>query len=320
MTTTTATVKVMYSLNDEGRKQAVIAGRPATAEVVEYMEIDRAQLPGLMDVISVKDDGSLELAVRTSVFYAGTDTDKLSAPPAGVLDAARVLRELKAAEAAEQEARQKRIEQERIEREAKQQAQDQLVRELLDQWEQLGPLDKLPAGYRLSSTSVDLRGGGTVWPTAQDVRDRMRGLCERREAAVAAAKAAEKARIEAERDAEIAEHGGFVFAAPGGMCDFTGRNLWNKGQTRRWVGIFSNAKGIDTFLDGPRKEHTWDVRSLTPGDCIQGGGYDTNSRGRRRDETEFFGVVVRVDTDQIVVRVVDSRAEALTIARKEFGR
>jgi hypothetical protein len=130
-----------------------------------------------------------------------------------------------------------------------------------------------------------------------------------------AKEAAARAKAEA-IEAMIAEHGGYRWTVEAGMCDFRGFNLWAGSQTRRWVGIFTAPKGIDSFLDSPRGEHTFEISSLVAGDCIQGGGYDINSRGRRRNQSEFFGVVIRNDDTGLVVKITDSRAAALKAAAK----
>jgi hypothetical protein len=134
-------------------------------------------------------------------------------------------------------------------------------------------------------------------------------------ARTAAKEAAEAAKEDA-RNAIIAEHGGYWWQPEAGMCDFRGYDLWSAGQTRRWVGIFTQPKGIDSFLDSPRGEHTFHVSQLAAGDCIQGGGYDTNSRGRRRNESEFFAVVIRNDDSGLVVKMCDSRAKTMAAAKK----
>ena len=61
---------------------------------------------------------------------------------------------------------------------------------------------------------------------------------------------------------------------------------------------------------------TFDVCSLDVGDCIQGGGYDTNSRGKRRNESEWFGVVIANGDDALIVRILDSRSACFAAAKK----
>jgi hypothetical protein len=95
----------------------------------------------------------------------------------------------------------------------------------------------------------------------------------------------------------IAEHGGYRWEHTG-LCNFIGFNLWSSGQTKRWVGIFTQPKGME------------------PGQCIQGGGYDTNSRGKRRNESEWFGVVVSNAADALVVNICDSRSACFSAAKK----
>ena len=100
------------------------------------------------------------------------------------------------------------------------------------------------------------------------------------------------------------------------MTSFKGFNLWKSGQTKRWVGVFSAPKGIDRFLTSPKGEFVFHVADLQPGTTIQGGGYDTNSRGKRRNESEFFGVVVSNTEERIVVDSHNTRAAAMSAAKK----
>ena len=117
----------------------------------------------------------------------------------------------------------------------------------------------------------------------------------------------------------IAEHGGVVFAVAGGMCEFRGDNLWSGGQSKRWVGVFSSTKGIDAFCNSPRGEFSFSVSGLQRGECIQGAGYDTDGRAGGVDMSEWFGVVVRRDDEEIVVDLHDSRAATLKAAKKLVG-
>ena len=55
---------------------------------------------------------------------------------------------------------------------------------------------------------------------------------------------------------------------------------------------------------------------LERGDCIQGAGFDTNSRGKRLSETEWFGVVVRCSETEIVIDLHDSRSATIKAAAK----
>lgn len=151
--------------------------------------------------------------------------------------------------------------------------------------------------------------------TAEQIQ-RAKTVIEKRAAVADEAKLEADRRKAEARAAIIAEHGGIVFTVEAGMCSFIGDNLWARGQTKRWVGTFSTPKGIAEFLSSPRGEHVFDVSSLKRGECIQGGGYDTNSRGKRRNESEWFGVVVSNEENAIVVDLHDSRSGALKAAAK----
>ena len=91
--------------------------------------------------------------------------------------------------------------------------------------------------------------------------------------------------------------------------------LWEAGQSRRWIGHFTSGRKIDQFLENPKRESAWDVGALAAGDCIQGGGHDVNSRGKRRYETSWFAVVTAVGDGQIRLRFHKSRVECLDAAR-----
>jgi len=130
----------------------------------------------------------------------------------------------------------------------------------------------------------------------------------------------ELAQGDAELAATVEQYGGYMWATPGGMCDFLGYRLWNQYQTRRWVGVFTSPKGISRFCESPRRELSFDISGLEPGDCIQGGGYAENSRGKRREQTEFFGVVISNSDDRLVVKVCDSRSEALVLSHQQRSK
>ena len=168
-------------------------------------------------------------------------------------------------------------------------------------------------------SAVFAQQGIRLTPTAEQ-RPRITAIQKARKAA-AEAKAAEKKEAEAKRRQEMVEEfGGYRWELAANMTDFTEFGLWKNGQDKRWVGTFSGPRGIDAFLPSPRGEQTYDVSGLTPCDCIQGGGYNQNTKGRRSNESEFFGVVVSRDEKAIVVDIAESRTEALAKAAKAAKR
>lgn len=155
---------------------------------------------------------------------------------------------------------------------------------------------------------------------------------EAMQAAEALNHAAEKAQAD-EKAAQLAadaELGIHYFAVEGGMCNFTAGSrrtetgeeieTWHRGwatyDEKHWLGVFSSARGVDRFVNGPRGERCYDVSGLRAGECIQQASYDVSSRGKRRSEVESFGVVASHTDVLIGIYHVDSRAAALKIARK----
>jgi hypothetical protein len=322
----TQTVKVTYRLSPAGQKAALIAGRNAAAMVTEDMELTDMSL---LDKVNIGTDGSLSLDISKS--YApdyrtdGTRTLQLDAPPATLAEAITMWDAHLAridAEIAEQAAERKRREEEQKAAAEIKAAHDvPLVDAILTELEATDPLAPLPGSYEipcstLSSPWLQTRNPSYQYDLTPAQKDRINALVEARKAAkTKVEKDAEQAKIAA-REAMIEEHGGYRWELEGGLCKFLGYDLWAGKQTRRWVGTFTQPKGIDTFLDGPKGEFVWDVSALSPGQCVQGGGFDTNSRGKRRNESEWFGVVVKHDDTELVVRIYDSRAAALSAARK----
>lgn len=312
-------VTVKYNLSQAGQKAAIIAGKPATAQVSEVMQFDDA---ALIDRMTILPDGSMQFdATRTGNIWAATSkTLYMDAPPADLAsliaawDAQMAVNNI----AAEQREREIKEREERTATAAREKAEHDLplVEAILTELEAL-PLDASTKGTGVVTSGDKYFYGFAdgLNGTAEQIQRATAIILKR--AAVADAAKLEADRLKAEaRTAMIAEHGGIVFKVEAGMCSFLGENLWAGGQTKRWVGIFSGPKGIDSFLDSPRGEHVFSVASLKCGECIQGGGYDTNSRGKRRNESEWFGVVVRNDETEIVIDLHDSRAATIKAAAK----
>jgi hypothetical protein len=304
------TVNVKYQLSTAGQRAALIAGRPATSTVTEDLELVS---PDQLAICEISGDGKPYLYLESSFvngFFFGSPS--FDAPPASlqeVIDTwtahrARIDAEIAAA-AAERKAREDAA---RLEAEQKAAHDAPLVEALLAELEQLDPLAPLPVEFANLSFSHYSKSASQLerWKAIEAVRAK----------AASAAAAAEKQAKEAARAAKIAEHGGHWWEPVASFCDFRGYELWSGGQTRRWVGTFSAAKGIDKFLNNPRGEFTWDTSQLERGACVQGGGFDTSSRGRRRNESEWFGVVVRNDEGGLVIAIERTRAAALQASSK----
>lgn len=319
-------VTMNYRLSADGQRAALLAGRPATATVAETVDetIDAATL-ALCDI-----DGN------GKVSYAANAPEKknnewaseylyLSAPPANLADLIATHQAWKKDTAALYEAgklEKARIASQKAAAEAAEVALDEpVVEAALRTIEALPPLadinSSVPGFHCLSMYDglIVKRDGRLCVQTGAQFK-RAVAVYESRVKTANDAKAAAAAEKEAKRQTEIETRGGYVFPVEGGMCTFKGRGLWLDGQARRWVGIFTEPKGIAEFLDSPRGEHSFSVSSLAPGDCIQGAGFDTNSRGKRRTESEWYGVVVSLTDSEIVVRITDSRAECFKIAAK----
>lgn len=320
----TQTVNVTYRLSAAGQKAALIAGRCASQIVTEPMQLDD---PALLDSVAIGSEGSLSLDVRCCQRYVyaglGIPADlAFDAPPATLAEIVSAWRaHVAALDAAFAERDAKRAADEqaaKLAADAKRAADEPILDAILDELEVLDPLADLPAGRTLT---LDYYGKTWQGPAGQlfatdGQKARLTALNIARTKAKEAAARAKAEAIEAMIAEHVAEHGGYRWTVEAGMCDFRGFNLWAGSQTRRWVGIFTAPKGIDSFLDSPRGEHTFEISSLVAGDCIQGGGYDINSRGWRRNQSEFFGVVIRNDDTGLVVKITDSRAAALKAAAK----
>ena len=310
-------VNVTYRLSHAGQKAALLAGKAATQVVNETMELANTDLLGRL---TISPEGELSFQAETFVKSFSRYAMELDAPPSSLEDligcydrfVTEKKAEIEADEIRANEAREEAKERRRVEEEKRQaeiDADAAEVESILAAVE-ADPLAALPEGVELWGTSFWKRADGKThyFALSPDGKERAVKASQLRQNAIAAQKEAEKA-------ATVAEHGGHWWDAAGGMCNFLGYGLWSGRQDKRWVGRFSAARGINKFLPSPRGEQTFDVRGLRPGDCIQGGGYDENKRGRRSNESGFFGVVVKNDETGLVVDICDTRAEALTKAR-----
>lgn len=320
----TMNVTVKYNLSAAGQRAALLAGRCASATVTETLPLEDTSL---LDQLTIAPDGSLSFDATCTRILGGplwTSTDlRLDAPPATVAEiiaaytAYRAHVDEQAVQvAAERAAKEVVVVAERqaaIERDAAE------VASILDELESIAPGDPLPPNLRCDGPyqrDVYRRGTLTALSITADDIARLQAVAKARQTAKEQADAAKAAAKDAERDALIKQHGGMWWMPQGGMCQFLGYGLWQSGQTKRWLGVFTTPKGISTFLDSPRGEFTFGVSSLSPGDCVQGGGYDTNSRGKRRNESEWFGVVVRNDDTGLVIRQCASRSACFAAVKE----
>jgi hypothetical protein len=310
-------VTVKYRLSADGQRAALIAGRPASREVAEVMELtDTSLLPH----VKVEHDGSLTL--DTTGYHRGAaGALTFDAPPADISEVIRLHEAYRAAIdnklIADEAERQRKYDEAVLEKQRAIERDAPAVASILAELEALDPAAPLPPGLlcqKYQSWIYPRDGAADALAATPDDLKRLTAVADRREKATLAAANAAKAAEAAQRDAIIAQHGGMWWEA--GMCSFLGYGLWGSGQTKRWVGVFTAPKGIARFCDSPRGEHVFDVRDLEPGECIQGGGYDTNSRGKRRNETEWFGVVIKNDDTGLVIRKCASRSDAMAQAKK----
>ncbi|MDE2104645.1 MAG: hypothetical protein KGL39_45840 [Patescibacteria group bacterium] len=116
---------------------------------------------------------------------------------------------------------------------------------------------------------------------------------------------------------------GWTFAVTAGMASFlkssrTDENaasqIWVAGQSKRWVGAFTRATTIDRFLS--KSAEAFSLDGIGRFDCIQLSGFSTNSRGRRRNVSDTYAVVVAVSDEKITICLAESRAQALSVAKK----
>lgn len=317
----TQNVTVKYILSPTGQRAAFVAGRPASKVVTEQLQLDST----VADALSF--DSAGRAFCDCSERYApaqpltgkveGLVCDKqymvLDAPPEGLADLVRLWRQhaerldVLIAEARRQVAAADE------ERKTRRERDEKIADELYAQVSAVDLLAPLPDTVKIISTG--LAEPDLLLSYESNARftklyyARKQALIDQAEAKRQQAAAEQLAKLEA----IVAEHGGFRWTIEGAMCDFRGYGLWQPGQERRWVGIFNSPRGIAKFLTSPRGEQTWDVADLQPGDCIQGAGFSESSRGRRRNESEFFGVVVRITESELVVRAVESRTAALKL-------
>jgi hypothetical protein len=301
---------VKYELSQAGQLSAIQAGRTATQYVTEALEVG-----DLIARCRVSATGTLEFDGAETY---GMDRPRLDAPPTTLADVVVVVDAIRAQRQAAHDAAGAKAK-------AEQDAKLALVGEHKQVFD--AALDILraldcdagagisiyrndPHAVRLLPVAVFGVLPDLLYVSREDVAVLDDIIAGRSKAS--AERKAQVAREAADKiAAEIAEHGGFVFPVAAGMCEFSGRNLWQGGQTVRWVGTFTEARGIDRFLDSPRGEFAFGVAGLKVGDRIQGGGYEKKYNGKRRHESEFFGVVVSVRDSEIVVREYPSRAAAL---------
>lgn len=309
-TQTQTMVTVSYMLSQAGQKAAILAGRPGASRVTETLPLDD---PEIMHALEIRSDGTLVLdTTAITLDSPPSSVSALACQYADVISAARARKQERDAEAAAREAARQAERQAAIERDRP------AVEALLTGIEAADPLSDLPAGIVINTHAwpTQMSHDGIQYALDDEAEARADAIQRRRNDAATAKKDAERAARQAELDASRKAKGGYFFAVEGGMCSFDGQGLWLSGQSKRWVGVFSDPKGIDRFVAGPRGEHCWDVRSLAINDLLQGGGFDTSSRGRRRNESEFFGRVVSASDAEIVLEMHDSRSSAIKAARQ----
>jgi hypothetical protein len=308
-------VNVTYHLSPAGQKAALLAGLPASALQQAVLLLND---PGLIDRLQILADGSLQYATFRKFDAPFSIADDLVLQDQAELEQekqANAQRELE-----QKQAREKRQAEEAALLVEKIAAHKDKVAEILKAVEATSKLE-------LNGSGVQVYQSTTYYGIQENIVTHA-GVGEYRcdDADYAALKALKKdiatqeeAQKKADKEAKaealktmLAENdGGYVFKREGDMTDFKGYNFWCAHQTKRWVGIFSGARGIDTFLDSPRGEWTFDVSSLEPGDMIQGGGYDSNSRGKRRNESEFFGLVLKNEPERLIIWKGASRSDVM---------
>ncbi len=293
-------VTMRYRLSDAGQRAALLAGRPATAQVVETMET--TPTAELLAACQITPAGSAELVAETYRY----ETLHLDAPPESVEHLARLWEAHQAAVVAGEEARAADAKRQKEEREAAHLAAIEAAREKVNAAIESGVFECWGSHLKVDGESL---------PMCAEYQERAKAAVKARADAAAAEKKAKSEAKAAAREEMVRTRGGLVFPVEGGFCDFRGQGLWSNYQEKRWVGLFSGARGIDRFLEGPRGEFTWDVTPLEKGDCIQGGGFSQNSRGKRKNESEFFAVVVERTETEIVISEKPTRAAALKVAR-----
>ena len=299
------TVTVSYRLTSVGQRAALIAGRPSTEQVTENMQFSDMSY---LDAIQIDAQGKLSLDAM-KVDYITTSI-RFDAPPTlGELIAA--VAEEKATRAAKAKLRLQETEEadrQRKAKDAQKRADDfPIVEVALELLRNTVPLDELPSKYRYCGYNFPVIYGnaGELFMTDEQRTELKSLFAVRKEA-----EDAEKNAKEVAKQALIAQKGGYWWE-PARLHSLLGYGIWCSSQTKRWVGTFSSARCIDAFLPNPKGEFAFDFSNIKPGTCVQAGGYDTNSRGKRRDESEFFGVVIVNDESGLVIKECDSRSKAL---------
>jgi hypothetical protein len=296
------TVTVSYRLSVAGQRAALIAGKPATDQVTEDMEFSDMSY---LDAIHIDAQGKLSLNTVV-VNYISTGI-RFDAPPtlaeliaAFVEEKATQVAKAKLRLEAEQEA-----DRQRKAKDAQKRVDDfPIVKEALELLRNTAPLEDTPSKYRYCLPFIYDKAGELYMTNEQ--REELKSLFAIRKEA----KEAEERAKEAAKQSLIEQKGGYWWA-PAKFHGLLGYGVWHSGQTKRWVGTFSSARGIDEFLPNPKGEFVFDFLNVKPGTCVQAGGFDTNSRGKRRDESEFFGVVIVNDESGLVIKEFDRRANAL---------
>ena len=299
-------VRVHYRLSPAGQRAALLQGKPAAAD--NYCELP-IESPDQLAQLEIDSKGIPSLTLLcVAGFHTGPELD---APPSSLGELLAIRQ--RAVDAIEQ--KKQREQQEAADREAARLARIEedrsAVEELLTAAAAADPLG--PMGFVNYPTFIVAKGAARQCYLAPEHFPRIQALWDRKAKAEKDREDAEKAAKEVATEKMLDTYGGHRWELSSGFCDFRGFNLWLSGQSKRWVGIFTQPRGIDSFLSSPKGEFTWDISSLTRGQCIQGAGFDTNSRGKRRSESEWFGVVIAND-DALVIRLAGSRAEAFKIA------
>lgn len=302
------TVKCHYRLSPAGQKAALLAGRSGAEMQVADLPLSD---PSLLEHCQIDSAGVVSIHADRCR-YASDEMNKLEAfdahpenADAVILAAVAVARKNAELEAARQIAQKA----ERVESSSRRIDEDMAKMASFRAGYEADPEIDWYKGY-LSGVKID-----EDHPRYAEWRAAVTEYEAWRTEKLAERKAREEQAAQA-KQAAIGAAGGFFWNVPGGYCDFTGYDIWKSGQERRWVGVFDQPKGISRFLDSPKGEHSFDVSGLIPGECIQVAGFDVSSKGRRRHESEWFGVVVKNDSDSLVVRACPTRVEALIFAAK----
>src|SRR5215467_2202821 len=229
MTNMKLNVKVQYRLSPAGQKAALVADRPASAEVTETMVLEDI---AYVEEVELDSAGTPSLDTRkydpTNSYYRSRKLE-LDAPPADIVALITMWREFRAkvdldvkAEQAEQAAQNEVA---RVEAEEKAARDHETAEQVLTLLEAATD----PAAVDLSSLGVTAVYDGMIWVKDHGCLDLTPALRQRVEAydkrcAELRRQKAEAAAAEAtaKLDAVLAEHGGLRWQAEGGMCAFRG--------------------------------------------------------------------------------------------------